>query len=387
MAKNKPTVIQGYIQGAPHVIKFLEKEIGSEEVYEREVAKARKAYAKEMERLKAEKAEKAENGEELDDDSVVIDDENKVGRKLGDRMQAIKAGYHRVYAPMRIHGEKMAALFGDKKSTDKKVIDKEILEDLIYTTYSNQNNNIFTLESADWMNKAGAKAMKKFTDMMFNNDLKKYQYYQNCLEKGTFAGTTLKEVLKRPLPMVRKPEKNDREDLKRKIQELSQKLKNADSALHVNSSEFKEMTASVKSVGEALWGNMTDDELGKRLEVMQAASMKYVHAKGVGLQSSQLGKDRMDAALDICGTATEYMDCYASKERIQEVLEYEQKTVGKVISKNGTFDYRLNLEMEARAMDVNDDDEIENNQNGIINEVSNNKEDLELVNDNDGMMF
>ena len=53
--------------------------------------------------------------------------------------------------------------------------------------------------------------------------------------------------------------------------------------------------------------------------------MTYVKAKGAGMQSTQRGIDRMDAALDICDLATDGMDCFTSKERRAEVKDFEKK--------------------------------------------------------------
>ena len=66
--------------------------------------------------------------------------------------------------------------------------------------------------------------------------------------------------------------------------------------------------------------------LGECFEELQAASMDYINAKGVGTQSSQRGIDRMDAALDICRLSSGGMGYFMSKERSEKVKAFEKET-------------------------------------------------------------
>lgn len=340
MANNKTTVTQGYLEGVPHVIKFLEKEIGSEKAYEKEMAKIKAIY------------------DELTADGEELDEKSKAAKNLEKRMEAMKAGYHRVYAPMKAYGKTMTVLFKNKT-----IVDKNILGELIRKSHSISEGNIFTIESLKWNSEAGANAMKKFTDMIIENDLKKYQYYYKCLDKAaSFKGMPLENVIERPLPKLKNPEPIDKENLTNAIAELSEKLNAADAIIHKDSKEYKAMKAAVKSLNEALTTNLSENEIGSRLEALQAASMTYVKAKGVGMQSSDLGKERMDIALDLCATATKYMDCYASEARIQEIKDFEKDIVGKEFSQNGTFDYTVNLESEELLKVDAIEDEIENDE-------------------------
>ncbi len=323
MAKNKTTATQGYLEGASHVVKFLEKEIGSEKAYEKEMTRAKAIF------------------DELTADGTELDEDSKEAKKLNDRLKAVKAGYHRVYAPMKNYGRTMTDLFNNKT-----IVDENILDKLIRNSHSISEGNIFTIEALKWNSEAGANAMKKFTKMIVENDLKKYQYYQECLKAPSFKGMELEKVLERPLPKLKNPEPIDKENLTNAMAELSEKLDNADAVMHRDSKEYKAMKAAVKSLNEALATNLSENEIGSRLEALQAASMKYVKAKGVGMQSSDLGKERMDIALDLCATATNYMDCYASEARMQEIHEFEKDVVGKEFSKDGTFDYTADWDKE-----------------------------------------
>ena len=97
--------------------------------------------------------------------------------------------------------------------------------------------------------------------------------------------------------------------------------------------------------------------------------MKYVKAKGVGMQSSELGKERMDIALDLCSTATDYMDCYISEERKLAVADFEKDAIKKEISKDGTLDYTMEID-ETKALVIDDEMENANDENEM--EMSNN---------------
>ena len=82
-----------------------------------------------------------------------------------------------------------------------------------------------------------------------------------------------------------------------------------------------------------------DDEIGGLLETLQATSMEYAKAKGVGLQSSTMGKIRMDAALDLCNVSSKYMSCYASKERIAEIESFEKENFKTELTKDGVLKF------------------------------------------------
>ena len=69
--------------------------------------------------------------------------------------------------------------------------------------------------------------------------------------------------------------------------------------------------------------------------------MSYIKAKGVGKQISGLGKTRMALALSICNLSSDFMDVYASKERINEIQTNETAYLGhEAMSKNGVLGYR-----------------------------------------------
>ena len=63
----------------------------------------------------------------------------------------------------------------------------------------------------------------------------------------------------------------------------------------------------------------------EKFEKLQEATMNYINAKGVGLQFTQRGKDRMDISLDIATMCVENMEFFSSKARIKDICRYEKE--------------------------------------------------------------
>lgn len=345
MAKNKTTVTQGYYNGAPQIASFMKKEIGDNKTFRKEWLKAQAEFAK-IEKWEAE----TEKTDQASRD------------KLDNRLEALKAAHHRAYSPMLNYGKTLKDLF-DKDT----VIDMDILSQLIKKNQNIAEYNVFDRPTLKWSSEASVNAIKKFTEIVVENDYKKFQYYHECLRVGNthkikpVKGIPLKEVLDRPLPTLEDPTPQDKTELTNSVKNLLQRLNNADTRMHRNSSEFKAMKAALNSLNEGLKSGVEPEEIGSRLEALQATSMEYVKAKGVGRQSSQLGIDRMDIALDICKMSAEKMSKYASKLRISEIQQFEKDTFGMDISKNGQFDYDISTE-QYMAMPLLDIGEMENNE-------------------------
>ena len=172
--------------------------------------------------------------------------------------------------------------------------------------------------------------MNNYVNLLLKNDEKKFEYYEKML-KETNIPLQLSEVLNAPTAVSKTAEKKDIEYLARKMRELEEKL-NMTEGFHANSSEYKAMKSALKAVNQGLKEGIASAELGSRFEALQAASMDYVQAKGVGTQATRRGKQRMDAALDICSVAVDGMDYYTSKERRKEVENFEQKYFNHVVS-------------------------------------------------------
>ena len=196
----------------------------------------------------------------------------------------------------------------------------------------------------------GAKAQNKFSRMLLKIDQKKLEYYSECLDKAN-KPILLRDVFDAPTPVTKTATEADMNDLVKKAKELSEKLNRADSILHVDSSEFKAMKNALKALNQGLMQGVEPAELGGRLEALQAASMNYVKAKGVGMQATQLGKDRMDVALDICNLSVDYMDFYTSNERRKEVEDFEKDSFGNVLSPNINSEYVVAKEEVSNEID------------------------------------
>lgn len=70
----------------------------------------------------------------------------------------------------------------DKLFVTNESIGKDTLKKLMNMNKDTQNNSLFQSPQIKWRSEAGAKAIKKFTDMVLKNDMKKLEYYKNCLK-------------------------------------------------------------------------------------------------------------------------------------------------------------------------------------------------------------
>ena len=141
------------------------------------------------------------------------------------------------------------------------------------------------------------------------------------------------------------------------------------------------MKTAIQAVNQMLKKGGKAEELGTCVEALQAASMDYIKAKGVGTQVTGRGIERMDAALDICGLAADSMKFFISKERRTELDKFEEMKFGKVMTKNLDGNYTidpvgddLDLDDEDKNMDIDlnisDSEDVD-----ILNEI---EDDIEL---------
>lgn len=316
------TAIQGYYQGAPQIEAFLKKEIGTKEESDR-IYRMGRQTSKRMVKGKSEKQRYAYTMK-------------KSLHNLYDEVEEkAKTRHHRQNENFQVYAKNLFELFSSNQ-----VIGKDALKELMENNATARGVSLFDNPELKWNSKAGAKAMKKFADMVLKNDQKKLEYYRDCLDK-TNKPLHLQAILDCPTPVVKKATEADVSNLATGMKELEKKLNKTESIFHTNSPEFEAMKEAMKSVNQGLVNGIVEEELGSRLEALQAAAMKYVKTKGVGMQSSERGKERMDAALDLCGLSAEYMDFYTSKERRAELENFEKFNFGSVLSpkmENGYID-------------------------------------------------
>ena len=189
--------------------------------------------------------------------------------------------HHRHYQDFKEYADKINVLLESEKEAkdknEKTTIDQDTLDEFFTKNKFTHNHNLFISHKLPWKSPDGKTAEIK-----------------------------------------------DIENMATKMRELEEKL-NMTEGTHSNSPEYKAMKVALKAVNKGLKEGIAPDELGSRFEALQAASMDYVQLKGVGKQSTQRDKLRMDAALDICSMAVEGMDYYASKERLAEIQSFEQQ--------------------------------------------------------------
>lgn len=312
----KTTATQGFYEGLYQLKKFAEKELGDINSYGREF------------KAKREKVQKLIEAEKLDP----IKYANK-------RKGTTEVYREEIYAEYVQSIGKYEKKLG-KHLKAKTVVDMELLEKLSKASYNIIKTNLFFNSKFKWgQDEASLTAINKFRDMVAANDITKYNYFMECFKNDVVEkDITLIQVLDSPVPKLREPVAEDKEELKATIVKLAEKLEKADRFTHRNSAEFNAMKAAVTSLKDALMENR-DDEIGGLLEALQATSMEYVKAKGVGLQSSTMGKIRMDAALDLCNVSSKYMSCYASKERIAEIEKFEKENFKTELTKDGVLKF------------------------------------------------
>ena len=215
-------------------------------------------------------------------------------------------------------------------------IPETVALDLMNQNQNLMNNDIFLNEDLGWeASDVSRKAMAKFNKMVMKNDYKKLKYYAEIIQHGQPA-LTIKEVMDMPVPTSVEHTPENFQNLKEKMNVMSERLKKLDDNWHINSAEFKAMKEAFNNLNKTLGLESIDNTLlGEQLEKLQAASMNYIQKKGVGTQSTTLGQDRMDFALDICQDSADFMDIYASKERRAELKEVLDKALGKEVVQAG----------------------------------------------------
>lgn len=231
------------------------------------------------------------------------------------------------------------------------------IDDLIKYNKAVDTENIYTNKVGkhvlDWQNdEPSRKSMEKFTQMIMQNDLRKLEYFRVMAKKNPSAQMQMKDVMALPVPLVREGTLEDAKNLRRNINQLAKRLEATGSSFHNDSAEAKKMKEAVKKLNETLHSKGVSRELiGKQLEDLNKASMDYVKAKGVGKQYSKGGQERMDIALDICSLSSDFMNVFASKERIKQIEANEKKFLSMnrnmkrhsakrtSLSKNGVLDF------------------------------------------------
>lgn len=262
MAKSKTTVTQGYCQGAEQIMSFMKDEIGTE--------------------------------------------------------KAAKAKHQQYYKSFNEYNVML------KKWLDPKAkkISRNDINDIIKKANEAKAHELFRDKNLEWKSESGIKAVAKFTNLLLENDYRKFAYYKTC-SANTVDKVHMKDLLVAATPARFKITEDKIEIIAKQMKELEEKLKKTE-GFHMNSSEYNRMKKALKAVNQGFKEGIHLDELGERFEELQAASMDYVRAKGVGTQHTQRGIDRMDAALDVCRWAAGSMDYFMSQERINEIQKFEK---------------------------------------------------------------
>ena len=118
--------------------------------------------------------------------------------------------------------------------------------------------------------------------------------------------------------------------------------------------------------------------------------MDYVQAKGVGRQSTQLGKDRMDLGLDLADVSSEFMDKFISSKRLEAVEKFEKEVMHVEITDGSVCRGFTSWAIGSKSANIFEDKErgIDKNGNKVektenVNTYNQNLDDSELSDDDD----
>ena len=324
MAK-KTTKLQGFYQGAPQVVDFVKGDIITQEYYRKELARLNKI---------SEKYPDFEVGEEVNEEMIKNAEEKdklKARKKVSDN-----------YVVFKNYTKQIQDLYSGKK----KEITHNDLKQLAANNIVVSELNLGGGEVSKYGDK-GSFALQKFIGIIMNNDYKKLQYISQ-FPQSSLKNINFKDISNLSLPQTDSASYESYNALKKQMSALSERLKELDNNMHINSLEFRRMKSAANALVKTLekpWERCDQLLVGEQLEALQAASMDYVKAKGVGRQSSQLGKDRMDFALDICGMSSEFMDIFASEARIREVRDFEKDVMGIKMTNRGVCKLFTSIEL------------------------------------------
>ena len=339
----KTTVVQSFYLNTKQMDNFMKKELNMDiKTFQEKVTKIQNA---------------------MNNDEVLkkrIDNEED-----GKKYDARREKYRSMLAPFKVehYNQYMFMCRYRKLMSDliknETAVDKENLKNIMKSCSDTYRNNLFDSKSLKWdANEQSRRAIATFSNMMLKNDFKKMEYYGSCCNtKDPAEKVTFKKMLDMPLPKLREHTSEDISMLSTIISTLAYTLNNTESILHANSAEYKNMKAAVVSLNEYLSKNKGKDpqKIGKHLETIQAASMEYVQAKGVGTQATQFGRNRMSAVMRICEISTDYMDCFASEDRVKEIENAEIKIFGQALSNNGLNKYGNGLDARLTEENLEED--------------------------------
>lgn len=305
MAKGKNNTMPSYIKGTAQIKSFIKSEIGTE-----------KAAKAKFEKLK--ETATAEKGS-------ITNAEMEQLKKLS------KVKHHEFFKTYEEYGNKVQKFLNKygKTFTEKDMADMMAVNRDIRTSGSPFNDKEF-LNAEPRM-----KAVAKYTMMLLENDGRRFGYYKFCLEnnKELFWRENMLEV---ETPARFKAPETDIVKYAKYFKALEEKL-NKTEGFHVNSAEYNRMKKAIRAINNGFEKGIDYHPLGECFEELQAASMDYINAKGVGTQSSQRGIDRMDAALDICRLSSGGMGYFMSKDRSDKIKAFEKETFKMY------FEYKIEL--------------------------------------------
>ena len=392
----KKTKLQGFFQGASQVVDFIKGSQITYKEYDSKFKNARSQYDKvsdyiedledELDKLREKKQAELDK---LREEKKALEDKMHV---LNNRLETSKE-----YVAFKNYAKQLKDLYNNP---EKKLNHRDI-EQLSANNLAVRNLRLFHHRASKY-GQRGTEAISRFNDLMLDNDLKKLKFARKLPVE-----INLKDLSNMSLPRNEEPDNDTYGKLQRKVNQLSKRLEELDANRHVNSLEFRRMKAALnvlKKDCEKKGRDIDVDDryaIGEHLEALQAASVDYVKAKGVGRQSTTFGKDRMDFALDLVEMSSDFMDSYVSRERVDALDKFAKdhgfKMNGYTVERYLAVDYegygQANIfedkergitatgEKEAELDD--DDDDVIVNENWKVNGNKQNMNDSELGDDDE----
>ena len=308
------TNLYGFSKGAKQIVNYLNGELITKKQYEKEKENINKMFP-EIKKGSEEYYELTDEGR-AEIDRIYNELDNRAGvalhrKKISENYVAF-LNYTKQLLELNSRKEKGITY----REINQLAANNRAIKDL---TLNGSKHFKYGLQSAN--------ALDKYQKIIMDNDYKKLQYIKQ-FPPERLKRISLKDINNVSLPLSENGRESDYNRLKHEIGKLAKRLDELDKNRHVNSIDFRRMKAAVKALNKELENpHKAANNVGEYLEAVQETSMDYVQAKGVGRQSTQLGKDRMDLGLDLAAVSSQFMDKFISTKRREAVEKFEKEVM------------------------------------------------------------
>ena len=372
------TSLYGFSKGAKQIVNYLNGELITKKQYDKETANIKKMFPK-IRKGSEEYYELDEKGQKAINRKY--DEIGDVAGRLNRRLEVS----HNYVAFLNYTNQLLELNSRKEKGITREEINQLAANNKAISTLPLHCGKYYKYGSQS------SSALEKYQEIIMANDYKKLQYI-NRFPASALKNITLKDINNVSLPKSDYSYERDYNNLKSQMRKLEKRLDKLDANRHVNSIEFRRMKAAVKALNKELAKSWTGggNDIGNYLDAVQETSMDYVQAKGVGRQSSQLGKDRMDLGLDLAQVSSEFMDKFISQKRAKAVEKFEKEVMHVEITNGTICDDFTSKPFSSKDANIFEDKErgIDKNGNKVektenVNTYNQNLDDSEMSDDDD----